>query len=66
MRRLEQALAVVGFAALIVLHVDFWRPQRPDIWLGWIPEELGYRLVWIAASWLYLLFFCGRIWRGDE
>lgn len=33
---------------------------------GWMPEELLWRLAWMAAAWLYLLWFCRAIWRDDE
>jgi hypothetical protein len=51
---------------LLVLHVDFWRPQRAALHFGWLPEELLYRLGWMLLAWLYLLFFCGRVWRGER
>jgi hypothetical protein len=51
---------------LLVLHVDFWRPQRPLLYFGWLPEELAYRLLWMVAAAAYLFFFTARVWRGDE
>lgn len=65
-RRLDRALAWAGLLVLLVLHVDFWRPQRPVLWLGWLPEELAYRLGWMLLAWLYLLFFTRWIWRSGE
>lgn len=65
----ERALrtaAWVGVAALMLLHLDFWRSQRAALWFGWMPEELLYRLLWMFLAWLYLLFFCARIWRKEE
>jgi len=29
-------------------------------------EELAWRLGWMALAWLYLLFFCARVWRGED
>ena len=65
-RRASVVLAWVGFGVLLVLHLDFWRAQRAEVYFGWIPEELLYRLGWIVLAWLYLLFVCGFVWRGEE
>jgi len=55
-----------GFAGLLLLHLDFWRPQRVVLYLGWIPEEIVYRLGWVGLAWLYLLFLCrGRRLEGE-
>ena len=55
-----------GALLLLVLHLDFWRPQRPILYLGWIPEELAYRLAWTVLAWGYLIFFTHRIWLESE
>ena len=34
--------------------------------LGWVPEELLYRLAWMLLASLYLLFFCSVVWAADE
>ncbi len=65
-RRATLLLAWGGFLVLLVLHLDFWRPQRPVLLLGWIPEELAYRFGWIALAWLYLCFVCARVWREED
>lgn len=65
-KRLEVAIAWVGLVALLVLHLDFWRGPRTDLWFGFVPEEIGYRVVWMLAAWVYLMFFTARIWRGEE
>ena len=62
----ERALAWAGGAALLVLHLDFWRPKRAELYLGFLPEELAYRIGWMLLAWLYLMFFCARIWRTEE
>jgi len=64
-RRTTAILGWGGFLALLALHLDFWRPQRSVLLAGWLPEELAYRLGWIALAWLYLLFVCARLW-GEE
>lgn len=64
--RLERGLAWGGALGLLVLHCDFWRPQRPVLHLEAIPEELLYRLGWMVLAMAYLQFFCSRIWRDRE
>ncbi len=60
--RVHQWISVIGLVVLLALHLDFWRPERRDIYFGWLPEELAYRLVWIALAFLYLLHFCSKVW----
>lgn len=48
---------------LFLLHFDFWRPQRVVLYLGWVPEELAYRLVWVGLATAYLAYFCRFCWR---
>jgi len=50
----------------MLLHLDFWRPQRVVVYMGWIPEELLYRCVWMLFAWAYLLYVCKVHWRVDE
>jgi len=64
--RSEVVLAIVLALALLALHLDFWRAGRPVIHFGWIPEELLWRLAWMGLAWLYLLWFCARVWREEE
>ncbi len=61
----KRVVAWLGFAALLALHLDFWRPQRPDevtLYFGWVPGELAWRLVWMALAWAYLLFVLRFVW----
>ena len=53
---------------LVVLHVDAWRPKRDVLWFDAIPEELGYRVAWMLAAAVYLVWFTACVWRseGDE
>ncbi len=59
-------VAWVGFGILLVLHLDFWRPQRPVLYFDWLPEDLLYRLVWMGLAWVYLVFFTTRVWKGES
>ena len=65
-RRGKVLFAWVFGLVLVALHLDFWREQRVEIYFGWLPEELLYRLIWLAAAWAYLVFFCKEIWRDGE
>ena len=60
------ALAWLGALALLALHLDSWRPQRAVVYLGCLPEELAWRLVWMALATAYLVFFCRYVWRDGE
>lgn len=63
-RTTEVRVAWLFGLILLVLHLDFWRPQRAVLYFGFLPEELLYRIAWMVLAWLYLLFFCARIWRS--
>ena len=52
----------LGFAVLLVLHLDFWRSDEIELYFGWLPRELGYRLLWMALGWAYLIYFCRYLW----
>lgn len=64
-------LAVLGAASLIALHltpVDAMFGVSPagepvPLLLGWIPPELGWRLIWILLAFVYLVFLMGCVWR---
>ena len=59
------ALALAGFAALMLLHLDLWRPLPPGPYFGWMPEELLFRLLWMGLAWVYLLWFTAAVWREE-
>ena len=58
-------IAAAGFLVLVVLHLDFWRPQSAHLLLGWLPEELAYRIAYIVLAWIYILWICHRVWREE-
>ena len=64
--RMHRWIAWIGFVILIVLHLDFWRPQRMVLYFGWLPEEIAYRLLWIALAFLYLVYFCTFVWQTKD
>jgi hypothetical protein len=61
-RTFHRIVGWVGFLALLVLHLDFWRGQRTVLYFGWLPEEVAYRLGWMALAFAYLLYYCARLW----
>jgi len=65
LKRTRLAIAWAGFLVLLALHLDFWRPQRAVLWFGWVPEELLWRLAWMALAWVYLIFVTSFLWRDD-
>ena len=62
----NRAIAWGGFVLLLVLHHDFWRPQRAVLYFGWLPEELAWRLGFVVLSVAYLVFFCRSVWREED
>ena len=58
----HSVIGVGGFALLLFLHLDFWRPRSSELYFGWLPEELGYRVLWMLLAWAYLVFFCRWLW----
>ena len=62
---MNRTLAWAGFFLLLVLHLDFWRPQRAVLYFGWLPEEMAWRLLWMIGAWLYLIFFTAKVWREE-
>ncbi|MDA8020453.1 MAG: hypothetical protein MPN21_23695 [Thermoanaerobaculia bacterium] len=65
-RRSLVHLAWILAAILVLLHLDFWRPQRPTVYFGWLPEELAYRLGWMLLAWAYLEWFTRRVWSSEQ
>lgn len=61
-----KTIAWIGFLLLIVTHLDFWRPQRAELYFGWMPEDLVYRLLWMAGAWAYLIFFTRKVWTEED
>ena len=62
----KRAAAWAGAILLLALHLDFWRVDQGRLFFGWMPEELAYRLSWMFLAWLYLIWFCTAVWRGED
>ena len=60
-----QVIAWIAGLALLALHLDFWRAPSNALYFGWLPEELGYRILWMGLAWIYLLCFCGWVWDAE-
>jgi len=65
-KTISHAVAWIAGVLLLVLHLDFWREQRVELYWDWLPEELMYRVVWLLLAWGFLLFFCHFVWREDD
>ena len=65
-RRRLVFLAWILAAILLLLHLDFWRPQRPVVYFGWLPEEMAYRLGWMLLAWGYLEWFTRKVWSSEH
>ncbi|MFT4540541.1 MAG: hypothetical protein ACI841_001285 [Planctomycetota bacterium] len=55
-------IALGSALVLLALHLDFWRPQRLEVWFGWIPEELLWRLAWMALAVFWILYASRYVW----
>ncbi|MBZ5715195.1 hypothetical protein [Nannocystis pusilla] len=62
----HRLFAVLG-VALVVLHVDTWNAGPGELLLGWLPWDLAYHLLWMAAAALLVLYMTSRaIWPEDQ
>lgn len=61
--RARTALAWAGALTLVALHVMPWHPA--GLVAGWLPAELAWRLAWMGLALVYLLWFCGVVWRDE-
>jgi hypothetical protein len=59
----QRVIGWLGLALLVFLHFDFWRPHESVLMFGWLPRELGYRILWVLLAWAYLGFICRWLWR---
>jgi hypothetical protein len=64
-RRATTALAWAGGLLLTASHLGAWAGPRDGFVLGWLPDELAFRLVWMAAAVIYLVWFCRAVWRDE-
>lgn len=56
-------IAWVLGALLVAAHLVSPAGRAGVLHLGWIPDELAWRLAWMLLAWLYLEWFCRTIWR---
>jgi uncharacterized membrane protein len=56
----------IGAVVMTLLHLDFWRPQSDTLMLGWVPEELLYRILYIFLAWVYVLWVCAWLPEAEE
>ena len=62
----SKTIAWIGGLLLVLLHLDFWRPQSPTLVFGWLPMDMAYRLGWLLLAWGYLVFFTHKVWSEEE
>ncbi len=59
-------LLSVALLALVVLHVAPPTVDDPAVLvLGWLPWDLAYPLLWMAAAALVVLFMTGAPWPDE-
>ena len=65
-RRLELGLFWLVIATLLITHMlGFGQGDRP-LWFGWMPVDLGYRLIWILAAAAAVFWMTGRLWPDED
>lgn len=63
---IERWLFALFVLALLATHMlGFGQGERP-LALGWMPRDLVYRLVWIAAAAGAVFWMTGRLWPNRE
>ncbi len=62
----RKRLAWLGGVLLLALHLDFWRERGTELYFGWLPEELAWRIAWMLLAFGYLVWFCKSVWVEDE
>jgi hypothetical protein len=65
-KRMNNTIAWTGAAALLALHLDFWRDRGTALLMGWLPQELAWRAGWMLLSTLYLVWFCRSVWVEED
>ena len=65
-RRVEHGLFWAAVAALLVAHMFGFGQGAQPLLLGWVPLDLGYRLVWIALAAALVFWMTGRLWPDNE
>ncbi|MEM9381313.1 MAG: hypothetical protein AAGB93_15275 [Planctomycetota bacterium] len=65
-RRTQLLLAWTGGLALTALHLAPGFEPRARLVLGVLPEELAYRLGWMALAFAYLVWFTAVVWREED
>lgn len=65
--RAHRRLFALLTAVLLVLHVDPWNAGPAGLVLGWLPWDLAYHLVWMAAAALLVVYMTSpAIWPEDQ
>jgi len=59
-----RALVAWGVPVALACIHQWVAPRGATLWLG-LPLEWWVRLAWIAAAWLYLLWFARVVWQVE-
>ena len=59
-----RALVAWGVPVALACIHQWVAPRGATLWLG-LPLEWWARLAWIAAAWLYLLWFARVVWQVE-
>ena len=50
---------------LLVAHMFGFGQQGRPLWLGWVPIDLAYRVLWMLLASVLVFWMTARLW-GDE
>ncbi len=64
-RRLRAGFWVATFA-LTLAHLLRFQHGDEALYLGWLPADLAFRIVWIAAATVVIFVMTSVSWRGDQ
>lgn len=54
-------------AGLLLAHLDPWNAGPRDLVFGWLPWDLAYHLLWMAAACALIFYMTSRaVWPEDD
>lgn len=54
-------------AGLLLAHLDPWNAGPRDLVFGWLPWDLAYHLLWMAAASALIFYMTSRaVWPEDD
>lgn len=64
--RAHRRVLALLVALLIGLHIDVWNHGRGGVVLGWLPWDLAYHLLWMAAATAAVWYLTFKVWPDED